>query len=197
MAAVKSPISRLQEICHQWKLSIPTYSVGQGNFSLFGTEVSVNIADEVVQFNALGRSKRESKNNAAQKVLEFIQQDYPQFLEPSSTSRINPGMSSGSVFVKTDQSNKQKEPVKRDQLAPEGEQLGDIQVGLDLGLVVQQARHKVGLMQRDLAAKINERPALISAIEQGKLIPDQRIICKLERALGVHLRTEKTALPTS
>ena len=82
MAAVKNPISRLQEICQQWKLPMPTYSEGRGNFGFFGTEVSVNIEGDIVQFGAMGRTKKESKTNVAQKVLDFIEQDYPQFLEP-------------------------------------------------------------------------------------------------------------------
>ena len=63
--------------------------------------------------------------------------------------------------------------------------------GSVLGRVMRQARQTVGLNQRDLAAKINERPALLSDIEQGKFVLDQRIISKFERVPAVHLREEK------
>ena len=82
MAAGKNPISTLLEICQQWKFPTPTYSESEGNFRLFGTQVSVTIKGVMVQFHATGPTKKESKTNVAQKVLEFIEQDYPQFLNP-------------------------------------------------------------------------------------------------------------------
>ena len=35
----KNPISRLQEVCQQWKFPLPAYREAQGSFSEFGTEV--------------------------------------------------------------------------------------------------------------------------------------------------------------
>ena len=45
-----------------------------------------------------------------------------------------------------------------------------------------------GLSQRDCAQKINEKPSILKDYESGKAIPDDRILSKLERVLGVKLR---------
>ena len=164
MVMEKNPISKLQEICQQWKFPMPTYSPmatceGEGKVFSFETLVSVNIAGNIVKFHATGQNKRESKTKVAQKVLEFIQQHYPQFLVPPPPPRIHQSMSTGSVFKKPEQSNKPRKPeANPDQSAPETNQLGDTQVGLDLGGVLQQARQKVGVNQQDSAANINKSP---------------------------------------
>ena len=42
-----------------------------------------------------------------------------------------------------------------------------------------------------LSQLINEKPQIIQEYESGKAIPNQQIIGKLERALGVKLRGKK------
>ena len=78
----KSPISRLQEVCQQWKFSLPTYREAQGTFQEFGTEVSLSVEGESVTFYGRGRTKKLSKANAAQELLEYISQTRPHLLEP-------------------------------------------------------------------------------------------------------------------
>lgn len=46
----------------------------------------------------------------------------------------------------------------------------------------------MGLSQKDLATKCNEKPSIISEYEQGKAIPNQQVLGKMERALGIKLR---------
>ena len=43
----KNPISRVQEICQQWKFPLPVYREAQGTFSEFGTEVSLTLEGEL------------------------------------------------------------------------------------------------------------------------------------------------------
>ena len=78
----KNPISKLQEICQQWKIPVPTYGEGEGGFAHFGTELVIRIEDDMVQFSATGRTKKESKANVAQEALNFIEEHYPKYLEP-------------------------------------------------------------------------------------------------------------------
>lgn len=44
------------------------------------------------------------------------------------------------------------------------------------------------MSQKDLAAKINEKPSILQDYEAGKAIPNPQILGKLERQLGVKLR---------
>ena len=44
------------------------------------------------------------------------------------------------------------------------------------------------LTQKDLAQKVNEKPSVLQDYEAGKAVPNQVVLAKLERALGVKLR---------
>lgn len=44
------------------------------------------------------------------------------------------------------------------------------------------------MSQKDLATKVNEKPSVINDYESGRAVPNQQILAKLERALGVKLR---------
>ncbi|KAA8526277.1 hypothetical protein F0562_008520 [Nyssa sinensis] len=56
---------------------------------------------------------------------------------------------------------------------------------------IMQARMNKKLTQGQLAQIINEKPQIIQEYESGKAIPNQQIIVKPERALGVKLRGKK------
>ena len=62
------------------------------------------------------------------------------------------------------------------------------EVGLSLGKRIQQARMAKSLTQKQLATLINEKPNVVAEYEQGKAIPNNQILGKLERKLGVKLR---------
>ena len=82
----KNPISRLQEVCQQWKFPLPAYREAQGSFSEFGTEVGLTLEAEAVTFYGRGRTKKTSKARAAQEVLDYIAQTKPHLLEPPPTA---------------------------------------------------------------------------------------------------------------
>lgn len=44
------------------------------------------------------------------------------------------------------------------------------------------------MTQKDLATKVNEKPSVINDYESGRAVPNQQVLAKLERALGVKLR---------
>lgn len=60
-------------------------------------------------------------------------------------------------------------------------------VTLDFQMALQQARTAKGWSQKDLAGKINEKATVINDYESGRAIPNQEIIGKLSRVLGVKL----------
>merc|ERR1712008_572092 len=49
--------------------------------------------------------------------------------------------------------------------------------------------------QKDLATKICEKPQIVTEYEQGKAIPNQQILAKMERALGMKLRGKDKGKP--
>jgi putative transcription factor len=51
-----------------------------------------------------------------------------------------------------------------------------------------QARLDKKMTQAQLSQLINEKPQIVQEYESGKAIPNQQIIMKLERVLGVKLR---------
>ncbi|KAK1302940.1 Multiprotein-bridging factor 1b [Acorus calamus] len=76
-------------------------------------------------------------------------------------------------------------------LDEETENLTHDRVPLELKKSIMQARMDKKLTQSQLAQMINEKPQVIQEYESGKAIPNQQIISKLERALGVKLRSRK------
>lgn len=51
------------------------------------------------------------------------------------------------------------------------------------------------LTQKDLATKINEKPQVIGEYESGKSVPNQQILAKMERVLGIKLRGKDIGEP--
>ncbi len=81
---------------------------------------------------------------------------------------------------------------------PEGQRLTKIdavddvvptkKVEASVGKAIQQARQEKKLTQKDLATKINEKPNVVNDYEAGRAVPNQQLLAKMERALGVKLR---------
>ncbi|CAG8466751.1 9419_t:CDS:2 [Ambispora leptoticha] len=61
-------------------------------------------------------------------------------------------------------------------------------ISLSVGKAIQQARQAKGLNQKDLGQKINEKANIINDYEMGRTIPNQQVLSKLERVLGIKLR---------
>ncbi|KAK8939918.1 Multiprotein-bridging factor 1b [Platanthera guangdongensis] len=76
-------------------------------------------------------------------------------------------------------------------LDEETENLSHEKVPAELKKNIMQARMDKKLTQSQLAQLINEKPQVIQEYESGKAIPNQQIVGKLERVLGVKLRGKK------
>jgi len=61
-------------------------------------------------------------------------------------------------------------------------------VAPSVGKAMQTARMELKLSQKDLAAKINEKLAVLQDYETGRAIPNSQILGNLERVLKVKLR---------
>ena len=77
----------------------------------------------------------------------------------------------------------------------ETEELHHDTLGLDVGRIIQQARNEKKLTQKELATRINEKQQVINEYEAGKAIPNQQVLSKLERVLGVRLRGKEKGKP--
>jgi len=77
-----------------------------------------------------------------------------------------------------------KKPVVRDIYG----EMGDTDLANDFGARIRSARNAMSLKQEELGKKINERKSVIEQLENGRIRPDDRLVAKLEKALGVKLK---------
>ena len=61
-------------------------------------------------------------------------------------------------------------------------------VDFNVRVEIQRARASKGLTQAQLAQAINERGSVVTEYENGKAIPNEGVLVRMEKALGVHLR---------
>lgn len=93
-------------------------------------------------------------------------------------------------------SNKQHVNTKNTaKLDRETEELRHETIPLELGKLIQQGRQAKNLSQKDLATKINEKPQVITDYEAGRGIPNNVIIGKIERVIGIKLRGKDRGKP--
>lgn len=77
----------------------------------------------------------------------------------------------------------------------ETEELKHDKVPLELGKLIQKGRNDKGWTQKDFATKICEKPQVVNEYENGKAVPNQQIIAKMERALEIKLRGKDKGKP--
>ena len=65
---------------------------------------------------------------------------------------------------------------------------GGVELIDNYGAVVRKARLKTGMTEEQFAKPINEKKGTILKIEAQSLIPDDKLISKLEKALGIKLK---------
>lgn len=93
-------------------------------------------------------------------------------------------------------SNKQHVATKNTaKLDRETEELKHEHISLDIGKLIQQGRQAKNMSQKDLATKINEKPQVITDYESGRGIPNNIIIGKIEKVIGLKLRGKERGTP--
>merc|ERR1712002_91440 len=85
-----------------------------------------------------------------------------------------------------------KNTMKLDQ---ETEELHHDTVSLDVAKIIQRARSEKGWSQKDLATRINEKPQVVNDYEAARAVPNNQVMSKLERTLGVKLRGKDKGQP--
>lgn len=59
---------------------------------------------------------------------------------------------------------------------------------------IRAARLQLGLTPEQLGKKINEKKTVINKLESGAMVPDEKLIKKLERALSIKLLEKRNAI---
>lgn len=80
-------------------------------------------------------------------------------------------------------------------LDAETEKLSHNKVGLDVGRLIQQSRAVKNWKREEFATKICEKVQIVTDYENGSAIPNQQILAKMERALGIKLRGKERGQP--
>ncbi|XP_055843605.1 endothelial differentiation-related factor 1 homolog [Episyrphus balteatus] len=92
--------------------------------------------------------------------------------------------------------NKQHVTTKNTaKLDRETEELKHDKIPLDVGKIIQQGRNAKGLSQKDLATKICEKTQVVTDYEAGRGIPNNVILGKIERVIGLKLRGKDRGQP--
>lgn len=68
-------------------------------------------------------------------------------------------------------------------------------VSADVGKSIQKGRQDKKWTQKDLAQRINEKPTIVNEYESGRATPNQQVLAKMERALGIKLRGKDIGAP--
>lgn len=66
---------------------------------------------------------------------------------------------------------------------------------MSVSRAIQQGRQAKGISQKDLATKINEKPQIVNDYEAGRGIPNNIILGKMERVIGIKLRGKEIGQP--
>ncbi|XP_028788450.1 multiprotein-bridging factor 1c-like [Neltuma alba] len=86
-------------------------------------------------------------------------------------------------------SNKKNAPVVNARKLDEETEPAALQkLRTEVRTAIQKARLEKKMSQADLAKQINERPQVVQEYENGKAVPNQAVLAKMERVLGVKLR---------
>ncbi|XP_065180875.1 endothelial differentiation-related factor 1-like [Sycon ciliatum] len=77
----------------------------------------------------------------------------------------------------------------------ETEELHHDRVSMSVGRAIQKGRQDKSMTQKELSTKINEKPQVVNEYESGKAIPQNTVLAKMERALGIKLRGKDIGQP--
>ncbi|GAB6024611.1 multiprotein-bridging factor 1 [Chamberlinius hualienensis] len=126
-------------------------------------------------------------------TVTYLRKKQPKAQQLRSQQAINAAQRKGLEIETTKKfnaaTNKQHQTtLNTSKLDQETEELHHDRVGIDIGKLIQQGRQARGMTQKDLATKINEKAQVINEYEAGRAIPNQVVLSKIEKTLGVRLR---------
>lgn len=85
-------------------------------------------------------------------------------------------------------SNAVKPIVEKQPPSASTKEEGIVELIDDYGKKIKEARERKGMNVEELAKKINEKVGYLERIEKERTTPDEKLIRKLERELGIKLR---------
>ncbi len=62
------------------------------------------------------------------------------------------------------------------------------ELAMDYSSRIRKGRASAGWSQADLAKKINEKKSVVAKLEHGDMVPDEKLVKKLERKLDISLK---------
>ncbi|GFY43026.1 endothelial differentiation-related factor 1 [Trichonephila inaurata madagascariensis] len=80
-------------------------------------------------------------------------------------------------------------------LDKETEELHHETISMDVGRLIERGRTSMNLTQKDLASKISEKQQVIGDYEAGRAVPNQNILSKIEKVIGIKLRGKEKGKP--
>ncbi len=85
-----------------------------------------------------------------------------------------------------------QERAKAEELDDADRAHAGIEIIDEYGIVIRKAREQSGLSLEDLGKKINEKESLLRRIEEGKTLPEDKVIKKLEKEFGIKLTAKSS-----
>lgn len=133
-------------------------------------------------------------------TVTILRKKAPKAATLKTESAINKARRQG-IPVETTQkfnagTNKQHVAAKNTaKLDRETDELRHKTVAPSVAKLIMQGRQAKGLSQKDLATQICEKPQIVNDYEAGRGIPNNLILGKIERIIGIKLRGKDIGTP--
>lgn len=98
------------------------------------------------------------------------------------TSRPAPVKAAPSGWVQTS-----PQPAPRKRVRNDVETVESLELIEDYGKEIRKARQKLGLSEKDLAKKMQEKESVVKNLEKQELTPDNRLISKIKKYLSLDI----------
>lgn len=98
------------------------------------------------------------------------------------TSRPAPIKAAPSGWVQTS-----PQPAPRKRVRNDVETVESLELIEDYGKEIRKARQKLGLSEKDLAKKMQEKESVVKNLEKQELTPDNRLISKIKKYLSLDI----------
>uniref|UniRef100_A0A336LN95 CSON014800 protein n=1 Tax=Culicoides sonorensis TaxID=179676 RepID=A0A336LN95_CULSO len=128
--------------------------------------------------------RKKAPKAAQMKTESAINQARRQGLEVETTQKYGAGTNKQHVATKnTAKLDRESDELKHKTILP------------SVAKTIQQGRQAKGWSQKELATKICEKPQIVNDYEAGRGIPNNVILGKIERAIGLKLRGKDIGQP--
>lgn len=98
------------------------------------------------------------------------------------TNRPAPVKAAPSGWVQTS-----PQPAPRKRVRNDVETVESLELIEDYGKEIRKARQKLGLSEKDLAKKMQEKESVVKNLEKQELTPDNRLISKIKKYLSLDI----------